>query len=470
MRTLLAIGLSILSFTWTEAQYISKVFEYVPAPGQFTNTVPWGSPVAASTLVGGVNGSMCLGAFGGYVIFRFEEPVENDPGNPFGIDFTLFGNPMEHWSEPGVVWVMKDENENGLPDDTWLELAGSDFYFSTSRRNYQVTYLNPGDTVAREVPWSDQLGDSGFIKINSIHTQPYYPYRDSFPAIVPEKYTLTGTLIEGAVDVDHPPVLKSARRAFGYADNQTRGQTSLNLPDNPYTPEVENSGGDAFDIHWAVDSTGFYVDLDRIHFVKVQNAMLADGKYLGELSTEITGGVDVAPDLSIEGNLNLLVIRDLPTEIANFEYQLEVYAFYQGRIIQNAAVDWSSSNPEVTVDEQHVLRATEPGSVTLTAYLKDIPQVNTSVSTNIVATPTSDHVRFIGEKEAYIFPNPASEIVQIRGIEKAALRIYTAEGRIVLHMEEYRGGTLDISSLPSGLYMVRIDNGVSMQRLRLLII
>ena len=470
MRTLLAIGLSILSFTWTEAQYISRVFEYVPAPGQFTNTVPWGSPVAALTLVGGVNGSMCLGAFGGYVIFRFEEPVENDPGNPFGIDFTLFGNPMEHWSEPGVVWVMKDENENGLPDDTWLELAGSDFYFSTSRRNYQVTYLNPGDTVAREVPWSDQLGDSGFIKINSIHTQSYYPYRDSFPAIVPEKYTLTGTLIEGAVDVDHPPVLKSARRAFGYADNQTRGQTSLNLPDNPYTPEVENSGGDAFDIHWAVDSTGSYVDLDRIHFVKVQNAMLADGKYLGELSTEITGGVDVAPDLSIEGNLNLLVIRDLPTEITGFEYQMEVYAFYQGRIIQNAAVDWSSSNPEVTVDEQHVLRANEPGWVTLTAYLKDIPQVNTSVSTNIVATPTSDHVRFIGEKEAYIFPNPASEIVQIRGIEKAALRIYTAEGRIVLHMEEYRGGTLDISSLPSGLYMVRIDNGVFMQRLRLLII
>ena len=132
MRTLLAIGLSILSFTWSEAQYISQVVEYVPAPGQFTNTEPWGSPVAASTLVGGVNGSMCLGAFGGYVIFRFEEPVENDPGNPYGVDFTLFGNPMEHWSEPGVVWVMKDENENGLPDVTWFELAGSDFNCSST--------------------------------------------------------------------------------------------------------------------------------------------------------------------------------------------------------------------------------------------------------------------------------------------------------------------------------------------------
>jgi hypothetical protein len=470
MRNLLAIGLSILSFTWSEAQYISQVLEYVPAPGQFTNTVPWGSPVAASTLLGGVNGSMCLGAFGGYVIFRFEEPVENDPGNPYGVDFTLFGNPMEHWSEPGVVWVMKDENENGLPDDTWFELAGSDFYFSSTSPKYEVTYINPGDTVAREVPWSDELGEAGFIKINSVHTQPYYPLRDSFPAIRQEKYTLTGTFIEGAVDVDHPPVLRSARRAFGYADNQMRGLTSLNLPDNPYTPQVENSGGDAFDIHWAVDSTGSYVDLDRIHFVKVQNAMLADGKYLGELSTEITGGVDVAPDPSAEGRLDLLVIKDLPSEIALSDYQLELFAFHQGRLVPKAEVVWSTSHPSVTVDEQNVLRATESGPLTLTASLTDKPHVRTSASTNIVATATSADKSGAEAKDPYIFPNPASEFVQIRGIQKVTLGIYTAEGRTALYLEEYHGATLDISSLTSGIYMVRINNGVFMKQLRLLVI
>ncbi len=470
MRTLLAIGLSILSFTWSEAQYISRVLEYVPAPGQFTNTEPWGSPVAASTLVGGVSGSMCLGAFGGYVIFRFEEPVENDPGNPYGVDFTLFGNPMEHWSEPGVVWVMEDENENGLPDDTWFELAGSDFSFSSTLPKYEVTYINPGDTVAREVPWSDKLGKTGFIKINSVHTQPYYPHRDSFPAILQEKYTLTGTLIEGAVDVDHPPVLKSERRAFGYADNQMRGLTSLNLPDNPYTPEVENSGGDAFDIHWAVDSTGSYVDLDRIHFVKVQNALMADGKYLGELSTEITGGVDVAPDPTVEGELDLLVIKDLPAEIAVPDYQLEVFAFHQGRIISNADVVWSTSNPLVTVDEQNVLRATESGPLTLTASLTDKPHVSTTVFTNIVATATSADKAGPEVLKPYIFPNPASEFVQIRGIQKVTLEIYTAEGKTALFLEEYHGATLDISSLPCGIYWVRIDNGFTMKHLRLLII
>jgi hypothetical protein len=249
-----------------------------------------------------------------------------------------------------------------------------------------------------------------------------------------------------------------------------RGQTSLNLPDNPYTPEVENSGGDAFDIHWAVDSYGSYVDLDQIHFVKVQNAMLADGKYLGELSTEITGGVDVAPDPSIEGKLDLLVIMDLPAEIESLEYQLEVFAFYRGRVIPNPDVKWSSTNPGVTVDKQHVLRASEPGPVTLTAYLTDKTQVNATVSTNIVAAATSAYETGLEPGAPNIFPNPASEFVQIRGIQKVALGIYTAEGRTALYLDEYHGGTLDISSLPSGIYLVRIDNGVDLKHLRLLIL
>jgi len=468
MRIILAIGFIILSFTWTRAQYISEVLEYVPAPGQFTNTLPWGTPHAASTIIGGVNGSMCLGAFGGYVVFRFEEAVENDPGNPFGIDFTIFGNPMAHWSEPGVVWVMKDENENGQADDTWYELAGSDYYFSSTVRNYQLTYVNPVDTVAKEVPWFDQFGKSGVIKTNSVHLQPYYPLQDSFPFISNEQYVLKGTLIQGAVDVDHPPVLISVRRIFGYADNQMRGLSSLNLPDNPYTPEVENSGGDAFDIHWAVDSTGAYVDLDKIHFVKVQNGMMADGKWLGELSTEITGAVDVAPDLSLSGTLDLVVVRDLPDEISGPEYQLEVFAFYQGRIIKDPDIDWISSNPEVFVDEQHMLRATGTGPVSLTAYQVDKPLIKTTVSTTIVASNTSTQEGIAEFRDAQMYPNPASELVQISGIEEASLSFFTVDGKCELLLDQYHGGAVDIGSLPSGIYMVRIDHGASVGWLKLL--
>ncbi len=353
--------------TMAEARYISDVFEYTPAPGQFTNTTPWGSPVAAASLVGGVNGSMCLGAFGGYVVFGFEQAVENHPDNPFGVDFSIFGNPQVDWSEPGVVWVMKDDNSNGVPDENWYELAGSDYYFSSTIKDFEVTYTNPGDTIALDVPWKDQAGSSGIIQINSTHSQSYYPALDSFPDIPDNQYTLKGTRIEASVHTNTPPLLTSVKRAFGYADNQLRGNTSLHLPDNPYTPEVENSGGDAFDIDWAVDSQGAYVELDMIHFVKVQNAVLEHGGWLGELSTEVTGAVDVFPNETVSGELEMIVIRDLPIEIDRPTYPLEVFVFQRGRLQSNRTVQWSSNMPGVTLDEQNVLSATESGNLILTA-------------------------------------------------------------------------------------------------------
>jgi len=125
-----------------QAQYISEVIQYVPAPGQLVNTA-WGSPRSAASLVGGMNGSMTLGSFGGYVVFRLEGPVDNHPDNPYGVDFTIYGNPVAEWSEPGIVSVMKDVNYNGNPDDTWYELAGSDYFFSSTLKDYRVTYENP---------------------------------------------------------------------------------------------------------------------------------------------------------------------------------------------------------------------------------------------------------------------------------------------------------------------------------------
>jgi hypothetical protein len=167
---------------------------------------------------------------------------------------------------------MNDNNENGMADDTWYELAGSDYWFSTTRRGYRVTYTNPGGEVASDVPWADSYGGSGIIKANSIHTQPYYPLNDIFPAIDPESYSLEGTLLSGQV-FQYATTYKSIQRAFGYADNHPRGTEPYFLPDNPYTRELENSGGDAFDIGWAVDSDGRAVELEQVHFIKVQNGL-----------------------------------------------------------------------------------------------------------------------------------------------------------------------------------------------------
>ena len=445
-----------------EHPYIDMVWEYKPAPGQFINAAPLGLPSSAKTIIGGINGTLSLGAFGGYVVFAFEETVENHPDNPFGVDFTIFGNPTLQWSEPGIVSVMVDSNQNGQPDDTWYELAGSDYHFSSTIRNYSVEYTNPGDTV--DVPWTDNQDGSGFVFMNALHTQPYYPAADLFPEVDPVAYELAGTRIKDAVDEANPGVIMSHRRDFGYADNQDRGSglDSLELllmPDNPYTRDMENSGGDAFDISWAVDSNGNYVDLERIHFVKVHTGVMADGKWLGEISTEITGGVVVAPDASVKGVLDMVVIKDLPKTIDTNDFQLEPFAFRSGKWQPEEEINWTTNQAWATVSEDHILTVTESGELILTASLASRPEITSNVSATVDLS-TVNIPELNVAKEIRIFPNPASDRIRIEGFERARVSIYTVSGTRVLVWENYTGGeSIRLDDLSEGLYIVRITSG-----------
>ena len=64
-----------------------------------------------------------LGGFGGYIIVGFDHSIVND--GDYNIAIT--GNAFDGSSEPGIVWVMQDENGDGLPNDTWYELRGSEY-------------------------------------------------------------------------------------------------------------------------------------------------------------------------------------------------------------------------------------------------------------------------------------------------------------------------------------------------------
>lgn len=458
----------MLSLCGVRAQYITEVLEYTPAPGQFINSSPWGCPQSALSLVGGVKGTMSLGAFGGTVVFRFEEAVENHPDNPFGVDFTIFGNPMTDWSEPGVVSVMEDVNGNGLADDLWYELAGSDHYFSSTRRNYRLSYINPCTTTAEDVLWLDEEGNTGFILANSAHTQPYYPLTDSFSVVPSDTLTITGTLLEGAVDVDHPPFLVSKQRAFGYADNQLRGTIPYTIPDNPYTVEVENSGGDAFDISWAVDEEGEYVELKRIHFVRVRNGILHQGGYLGEVSTEICGAVDVAPDPEISGNTSLLVIKELPAEMNNSVIRIEGFLFHGGRLVEDAEIEWTCSKDWAVVDEDELLRTDGTGSLVVSATVSGEPELQASVSTTIVESQYTAGDAEIVSSEIGLYPNPADKGFRISGVEEAVVILFDASGRKLNQIPDYREGMeINTGHLKTGFYLVKVDNGEGAEWFRL---
>ena len=111
--------------------YISRVYEYRPAPGQYVNEMPRYEEgdtyeamlQKAEESVSGTNDTMItLGGYGGYVTFGFDHTVINQPGEK---DFRIWGNCFYELTqpdrkggsaEPGIVMVSYDANCNGIPD------------------------------------------------------------------------------------------------------------------------------------------------------------------------------------------------------------------------------------------------------------------------------------------------------------------------------------------------------------------
>ncbi len=442
--------------------YIHKVLEYTPAPGQQINKAPWGVPGSAESLVGGLEGSLSLGAFGGKVVFRFEEPVQNHPDNPYGVDFIIFGNPSAAWSEPGIVWVMKDENGNGQPDATWYQLAGSDYFFSSTRHNETITYFNPGEPGV-SVPWETGGGETGHVYANEFHTQAYYPDHGLFPNIDPEKHVYKGTRIAGMIDDSNPVMIQSTPRAFGYADNRPRGGGPYDVPDNPYTGLRNNAGGDGFDISWAVNEHGEYVDLDEIHFIKVQTGVLGHGGWMGEVSTEVVGATRVRPDPDheMEGSLEMVVIKDLPTVIDTPIHQLEAYAFNAGRVQLHRSILWNVEEGDAQIDDNMQLLVSGNGSLTLTAHLEDQPDIYARV---VVEVELAEDPTFVAEAdpvEVLAFPNPVTDGFRLQGNDPMEVMVMDIGGNVVFMQDDHMPGqTIDASGWPGGIYIVRVlSNG-----------
>lgn len=263
----------------------NEVLEYTPAPGQFIGeTKTGGFTGEESTSADAVkyaesrlkeNKYVSLGGFGGYIVVGFDHSVDNATG----YDLAIRGNAFDGSSEPGIVWVSRDENGNGLADDVWYELAGSDTMAETTIRSYSVTYYRP-EADGQPVKWIDSDGVEGEVDyLEAYHKQPsYYP-----TWIGKDSYTLTGTRLE-ARNYD-----KSGNGSYwvqpaydwGYVDNFSaedyiENDKTLNL----------------FDIANAIDKEGKTAVLDYIDFVKVQTACNTKSGWLGEQSTEVTDFID----------------------------------------------------------------------------------------------------------------------------------------------------------------------------------
>lgn len=259
--------------------FANKVLEYRPAPGQFINTTTsaYESGFSTEQVLARATENikkkyvLSLGGFGGTITVGFHQPIRNSKGE---YDFKVWGNASYNLNtntgalggsaEPGIVLVSKDMNGNGLPDDEWYELAGSEYGKDTETRGYEITYSRPHPSNS-DVRWKDNQGNEGLIKRNTFHQQDsYYPNW-----ITDDEITFRGTRLKDNA-IEEGSTWVGYCCPWGYADN------------HPNRTEYSQ-----FKIDWAVDHNGNSVTLDQIDFVRIYTAVNQDVGWMGEISTEI---------------------------------------------------------------------------------------------------------------------------------------------------------------------------------------
>ena len=284
----------------------TSVVSYLPL-GQFANNSGWGylgtkfvGPNKTAPETTGVS----LGAFGGFIEFYFENGIEDKATNPYGVDFVIYGNAFDGNPEAGAVQVSVDGT-------TWYELAGSNYYksnftannpengfskfYTGTLRNTSVIYTKGSSRVTAKL---------GSLNAANCCPAAWFPLTTNFTAFENDPTggatcdsrvsvnlsgnTLTFTGVTAIADSD-----TTADYAFGYADVTPNGSPSeYGEAVNPYTPYTsDKTGGDGFDLAWAVDiATGEPVNLSgqKVKYVRVYSAVLDFGRF-GETSPEITG-------------------------------------------------------------------------------------------------------------------------------------------------------------------------------------
>ena len=261
--------------------YDFQVIEYLPAPGQFVNELPEYKPDDdAATMAAKADAMLhrgdvvSLGAWGGSITMRLNLPLPNNDGADFRIrgnayfsgsdsDGRRFGG-----SEPGIVYVMRDDNGNGEPDDCWYELRGEGYEQSIA--DYEVTYHRPAldATDATYIRWTAADGSEGYInRVSAYHLQSFFA-----EWVGQGSQTFRGRRLPDNGVLDEPTGTYRLFNVKGYADSY---------------PNNSNESG--LDISSAVDAEGRAVELDRIDFIKVVTGVLQCNGMLGENSTEVAG-------------------------------------------------------------------------------------------------------------------------------------------------------------------------------------
>ncbi len=258
---------------------VNKIYEYQPAPSHQVNGY---IIVGESYPAGCTHSQACdsvlahfsrkwmisLGSQGGYVVAGFDHSVLNSGGD---YDLCIKGNPFSYQSEPGIIWVSQDDNGDGLPNDQWFELAGSEYGTVNHSLEYAITYYKP-ETKNSAVPWRDNEGATGYVPYLSYWNPADYYWQDWQQG---REMTFFGSRLADQSTYENG-YSDIPAYSWGYADNL--GEDFIDGPSGKMG-YYRLSNARTWD--------GRPANLEYIDFVKVQTAQIGSTPNLGDISTEI---------------------------------------------------------------------------------------------------------------------------------------------------------------------------------------
>ena len=274
---------------------VSSVEGYLPV-GQFARGNGWGSASGKFTTDAYASTGVSLGAAGGYIQMDLTSPIYNLATNPYGVDFIVYGNAFNGNPEAGAVKVYG--YAEGATTAAWYDLAGSLYYDSISKNNSTVSYKKV-DSGSEAGIWY-KVNDGAWTKFNTNTSTGWWPtaseYLNGWGNVDGVTWDQTNNIITytGVSLVKDTDTTNDYQ--FGYFDIHING-SNYGAVENPYTITNTQSGGDGFDLSWAVDANGNPVNLTHITKVRLYTAaaLTSNGSafttpsIFGETSAEVCG-------------------------------------------------------------------------------------------------------------------------------------------------------------------------------------
>lgn len=298
---------------------------------------------------GYVSTGVSLGMAGGYVQFDMgDNRIENNANNKYGIDFIVYGNAFKgnpeaagvQVSNDGVTWYTLAGSRHYMTGTKWNQnisyikiaaanttiggksFASAGIYCSTDFAAPSSDNASDVDAAVAAATWIGvpQLTGSTYPKTYTTDTPaaaawwPEYASDENYGNVWNINNAVNGVswLRNGTAEVityegittveDDMVVLNEGATAapsqaemtdvyqWGYADVRPNGSSYGTISNNPYAaaPSTQ-TGGDGFDLSWAVKADGTPIALSSVRYVRVYSAVLFSAGVFGETSAEVCG-------------------------------------------------------------------------------------------------------------------------------------------------------------------------------------